>query len=332
MKLNRRKFIRDMSLATAGITIANSFVACSTTKTAAGPFFELSLAEFSFAGSLFSGKMDHLDFAAKAKKDFNINHVEYVSGFWKEKKPTDQAYLKEMKKRSDDAGVKNHLIMVDGAGNLGASDQAKRAEAIASHLQWIEAAKALDCKAIRVNLDGDGSDEEVAKACVDGYGKLVELGEKNELNILVENHIGPSVNPDWLVGIMSQVTSPRAGMLVDTANFIRYQMESMTLEAFKSAKVVATFDKYEGVRKLMPFAKGVSAKTHQFDDQGNDKETDFVRILQIVKDSGFNGLIGVEYEGAFLKQIMGMEGNYPPEDEGVRMTKTILENAAAKLS
>jgi sugar phosphate isomerase/epimerase len=332
MNLNRRKFLRDISLATAGISVASSFSGCSFSKTTGRPFFELSLAEFSFAGSLFSGKMDHLDFAGKAKKDFGIDHVEYVSGFWKDKKPTDVAYLKEMKKRSDDAGVRNHLIMVDGAGNLGASDAAKREEAIANHLQWIEAAKALECKAIRVNLDGDGSDEEIAKACIDGYGKLVELGEKNELNILVENHIGPSVNPDWLVGIMSQVTSPRAGMLVDTANFIRYQMEGMTLEAFKSAKVIATFDKYEGVRKLMPFAKGVSAKTHQFDQDGNDKDTDFVKVLQIVKDSGFTGLVGVEYEGAFLKQVMGLEGNYPPEDEGVRMTKNILEKAASKVS
>ena len=237
-----------------------------------------------------------------------------------------------MKKRSADAGVKNNLIMVDGAGNLGYSDKAKRAQAVANHLQWVEAARFLGCQSIRVNLDGDGTDEEIAAACVDGYSSLVELGEKNGINILVENHMGPSVNPDWLTGVMKQIKSKRAGLLVDTANFIRYKLEAMTIEAFKTAKVIATYDRYDGVKKLMPYAKGVSAKTHQFDEQGNDKETDFVKILQIVKDSGFKGIVGVEYEGSFLKNIMQLEGNYPPEDEGVRMTKDLLEKSAAKLS
>jgi sugar phosphate isomerase/epimerase len=327
---SRRNFIKTMGLSAAGLAVSrytNAFPLSVDLK----PFFELSLAEFSFATSLYSGQLSHLDFPAKAKNDFGISQVEYVSGFWKEK-PTNQEYLRELKKRADDAGVKSNLIMVDGAGNLGDSDKSKREESVSNHLQWIEAAKFLGCRSIRVNLDGEGTDEEIASACVDGYGALVELGEKNGINILVENHMGPSVNPDWLVGVMKQIKSPKAGLLVDTANFVRYKLEAMTLEAFKTAKVIATYDRYDGVKKLMPYAKGVSAKTHQFDNNGNDLETDFVRILQIVKDSGFKGIIGVEYEGSFLKNIMKLEGNYPSEDEGVRMTKVLLEKSSAKLS
>jgi sugar phosphate isomerase/epimerase len=318
-------------MGTAGFAVAASLPSSLYGARAEKLFFDISLAEFSFATSLYSGTMDHLDFPAKAKKDFGISNVEYVSGFWKEK-PTHQEYLRELKKRADDNGVRSILIMVDGAGDLGSSSELKRRQAIDNHLPWIEAAKYLGCYAIRVNLDGDGTDDEIAKACVDGYGQLVELGEKNQITVLAENHIGPSVNADWLAGIMTQVKSKYSGVLVDTANFKRYKLEAMTLEAFKNAKVIATYDKYDSVSKLMPFAKGVSAKTHRFDETGNESETDFTKMLTIIRDSGFKGIIGVEYEGAFLKNIMKMEGNYPPEDEGIRTTKTLLEKIGRKLS
>lgn len=326
--MHRRNFIKHASLAAAGLSFVPSVLYSKKTRE---QFFDISLAEFSFASSLYGGQMDHLDFAARARKEFGIGKVEYVSGFWKDKMPSDQDYLKEMKKRADDNGVRSWLIMVDGAGNLGASDPAKRQEAIDNHTRWIEAAKFLGCYAIRVNLDGDGTDEAVADQCLAGYDKLVRIGEQHKIAVLAENHMGPSVNPDWLVGILRQVRSEYAGALVDTANFVRYQLEAMTIEAFKNAKVVATFDKYDGVKKLMPYAKGVSAKTHQIDAHGNDKETDFVKMLKIVRDAGFKGTIGVEYEGAFLKNIMNLPGEYPSESEGVRATKTLLENSAKKL-
>lgn len=331
MTSDRRTFIKQLGLGVAGLGMASSLPTSLWAHPPGKLFFDISLAEFSFATSLYSGTMNHLDFPAKAKNDFGISNVEYVSGFWKEK-PTNTDYLKELKKRADDNGVRSVLIMVDGAGNLGDSNEAKRKEAVDNHLQWIEAAKYLGCYAIRVNLDGDGTDDEIAKACVDGYSRLVELGEKNKITVLVENHIGPSVNADWLTGVMKQVKSNYSGLLVDTANFVRYKLEAMTIEAFKNAKVIATYDKYESVKKLMPYAKGVSAKTHRFDDQGNEAETDFSKMLQIVKDAGFKGIIGVEYEGAFLKNIMQLEGNYQSEDEGIRATKTLLEKAGAKLS
>jgi sugar phosphate isomerase/epimerase len=329
---NRRQFLKQLGAASLGVGLSSFFPSLTLAKASAPAlFFDLSLAEFSFATSLYAGTMDHLDFPGKAKKDFGISKVEYVSGFWKEKKPTDQDYLKQLKSRADDNGVRSWLIMVDGAGNLGASEASKRQEAIDNHTSWIEAAKHLGCYAIRVNLDGDGTDEAIASQCVDGYSKLVEVGAKHKIAVLVENHIGPSVNPDWLVNVLRQVKSKYAGALVDTANFKRYKLEAMTLEAYKNAKIIATYDKYEGVKKLMPYAKGVSAKTHTFDKDGNDEETDFVKMMKIIRDSGFKGTIGVEYEGAFLKSMLGLEGNYLSEDDGVRATRALLEKSVEKI-
>lgn len=327
----RRLFLKQLGLTSLAFGVQFSLPVDLLARThCARQFFDISLAEFSFATSLFTGQMNHLDFAARAKNEFGIDKVEYVSMFFKEK-PSNKEYIAEMKKRADDNGVKNNLIMVDGMGNLGDLDSAKRQQAIDNHLPWIDAAKELDCYAIRVNLDGEGSDAEVAKAAAEGYSKLVEIGEKNGISILVENHTGPSVNPDWLVAVMKQVKNKYAGLLVDTANFIRYKVEGMTIEAFKNAKIEATYDKYEGVRKLMPFARGVSLKTHEINKDGHDPKVDFHRMLKIVKDSGFKGTIGVEYEGSFLKQVVQMPGEYLPEADGIEVTHNLLKKIGAEI-
>lgn len=321
--LNRRQFLNQLGMVTAASFVAESALA------SAKPWFEISLAEFSLAGSLFSGKLKNMDFPAKAKNDFGINAVEYVSMFWADK-AKDQAYLTELKQRTADLGVRNVLIMVDSEGDLGASDTAKRLKAVENHYKWIEAAKFLGCHSIRVNMTGDGTPEELLKAGVDGYGKLVEFGEKAGMGVIIENHINVSTNPDWLVSLLKQVKNPYAGVLPDFGNFTeRETPKTMTMEGFRDAKVLNEFDKYEGVKKLMPYAKGVSAKTHLFDANGNCTDVDFNKMMPIVKaglPKSFKGFIGIEYEGGFMK-MMGAKENYLDEDAGIKATKALLEKA-----
>jgi hypothetical protein len=320
---NRRQFLHQIATVTVASTLPSSIFA--TPK----PAFEISLAEFSLAGSLFSRKLNNLDFPAKAKNDFGISAVEYVSGFW-EGKSQDQTYLNELKQRTSDLGVRNVLIMVDSEGNLGASKKEERQKAVENHYKWVDAAKFLGCYAIRVNMEGDGTPDEILKAGVEGYGKLVEYGAKAGISIIIENHISVSTNPDWLVKLLKKVKSPYAGALPDFGNFTeREKLQSMTLEGFMNAKILNEYDKYEGVKKLMPFAHGVSAKTHSFDANGNCTDVDFNKMMPIVKKGigkNFKGFIGIEYEGGFLK-MMGMKGDYLDEDAGIRATKALLEKA-----
>lgn len=324
-QLNRRQFLNQLGMITAASFVAESAFA------SANPWFEISLAEFSLAGSLFSGKLKNMDFPAKAKNDFGINAVEYVSMFWADK-AKDQAYLSELKQRTSDLGVTNVLIMVDNEGDLGASDATKRLKAVDNHYKWIEAAKFLGCHSIRVNMTGDGTPEELMKAGVDGYGKLVEFGEKAGMGVIIENHINVSTNPDWLVSLLKQIKNPYAGVLPDFGNFTeRETPKTMTMEGFRDAKVLNEFDKYEGVKKLMPYAKGVSAKTHLFDANGNCTDVDFNKMMPIVKaglPKSFKGFIGIEYEGGFMK-MMGAKENYLDEDAGIKATKALLEKALA---
>ncbi|MCP1382352.1 sugar phosphate isomerase/epimerase family protein [Runella salmonicolor] len=321
--LNRRQFLNQLGMVTAASFVAESALA------AAKPWFTISLAEFSLAGSLFSGKLKNMDFPAKAKNEFGISAVEYVSMFWQDK-AKDQAYLSELKQRTADLGVTNVLIMVDNEGDLGANDAAKRQQAVENHYKWIEAAKFLGCHSIRVNMTGDGTPEELMKAGVEGYGKLVEFGEKAGIGVIIENHINVSTNPDWLVSLLKQVKNPYAGSLPDFGNFTeREKPKVMTMEGFMNAKILNDFDKYEGVKKLMPFAKGVSAKTHKFDANGNCTDVDFEKMMPIVKanlPNSFKGYIGIEYEGGVMK-MMGSKENYLDEDAGIKATKALLEKA-----
>ena len=342
---SRRDFLNQLGLATAGMSLASAlptstFARMTAERFTASPFhFDISLAEFSFAGKLLSGKMTNMEFPAHAKNEFGINVLEYVSMFFNNKH-TDQAYLKELKQRCDDLGMKNNLIMVDGA-NIADLDATKRKQAVEAHHTWVDAAKYLGCPAIRVNL-GDTSKAmtgvpddpaaEAAKSAADGYHQLLEYAAKQNMNVIVENHFGNSTDIDWLVGVMKQVNMPNAGLLPDFGNFCRQRSKPETndIKGIMGTKCLKEYDRYEGVKKMMPYAKGISAKTHKFDPNGNETETDFRRMFKIIKDAGFKGYVGIEYEGGIMN-MYNPTGGYLPDDEGVQATKTLLERVRKEL-
>src|SRR5690606_760144 len=198
--------------------------------------------------------------------------------------------------------------MCDGEGDLGATSDAERLKAVENHYKWVDAAKYLRCATIRVNAAGRGTAEEVAKAAVDGLSRLGEYAEKVGINVIVENHGGYSSDGGWLSGVMKTINKKNVGTLPDFGNFcIKREPNNWT-------NCLESYDRYKGTAELMPFAKGVSAKTYDFDKDGNCVETDYARIMKVVKDSGFKGYIGIEYEGSVLS-----------EDEGIRKTKALLE-------
>jgi sugar phosphate isomerase/epimerase len=263
------------------------------------PLFDISLAQWSLHRTLRAGQLDHLDFAKVTRTEFGLGAVEYVNAFFMDK-ARDAAYLAEMNRRAADHGVVQHLIMCDSEGRLGDPDPAKRTQAVENHHKWVDAARTLGCVTIRVNAASEGSFEEQQKLAADGLRRLSEYGDTRGINVIVENHGGLSSNGKWLAGVMRMVGHPRCGTLPDFGNF----------------KVSATenYDIYTGVAELMPFAKAVSAKSHDFDDRGEETTKDYGRLMKIVLDAGFRSWVGIEYEGDRL-----------PEREGILMTKALLE-------
>lgn len=343
MKTSRRKFIMQAGAATASIPfipIFPSFISAS--KKMEKFTFEISLAEFSFASELYTGKMTNLDFPERAKKVHGINTLEYVSGFFNEKH-TDENYLKELKLRCDDLGMKNHLIMVDG-GNIASINSEERQKAVEQHHPWVDAAKYLGCSYIRVNL-GDvnaamtgqkepGTPEEILEAAIQGYGELLDYAQKEGINVLVENHFGISTNPDWLVKVMQGLSQENKGFLPDFGNFCseRSQAASSEIKDLLSTECLHEYDKYDGVKKMMPYTKAISAKTYLFDESGDAQKTDFYKMFKIIKDSGWSGgYVGIEYEGGVMRDLAGKSG-YLSNDEGVQATKLLLEKVRTALS
>jgi len=301
---SRRHFVKNAAITAAGMALAPKIFSMDTVKNS----FQISLAEWSLHKALFAKQINNLDFPGIAKKTYGINIVEYVNQFFKDK-AEDTSYLNDLLKRCKDNGVKNHLIMIDGEGGMAELDEKTRVKAVENHYKWVNAAKYLGCKTIRVNAYGVGSRQDVHKAAVDGLSRLGEYGEKEGINIIVENHGGLSSDGQWLSGVMKEINKKNVGTLPDLGNFCLKRGENNTC--------AEEYDRYKGTAELLPFAKGVSAKTHDFDEKGNCVETDYYKMMNIIKAAGFKGYIGIEYEGSKLS-----------EEEGIKKTKILLEKVA----
>ncbi len=324
----RRKFVKQLGLGTLGAGVMTSLPQSLFAQPTTNFAYDISLAQFSLASEFFTGKHNTLEFPARAKNEFGVNIVEYVSMFFADKM-NDAAFFKELKQRTDDLGVTNHLIMVDDE-NIADLNKEKRDHAVESHYKFVDAAKVLGCRSIRVNLgsiEQTGTAEAVADAALEGYRKLLEYGDQHDMDIIVENHVGHSCNGKWLANIMKEVNHKRAGVLPDFGNFClnRTKPETMDLAGYMNTKCLEYYDMYLGIEELMPFAKGVSAKTHKFDADGNETEKDFKRIFEIIKKSGFKGIVGIEYEGG-LPHLNGMEG-FLTNEEGIKATKALIEKS-----
>ncbi len=269
-------------------------LAVTLASSAQEPRFKISLAEWSLNKSLFKKTITNMDFPRIAKETYGLDAVEYVSTFFRDK-AEDTQYLTQLKNECEKYGVKNLLIMVDGEGNLADTSLAARNKAVENHYKWVKAAKFLGCHSIRVNAAGRGTMGQMQAAAIDGLTKLSTYAADYGINVIVENHGGNSSYGKWLAEIMRSVNKPNCGTLPDLGNFYEY-------------------DRYKGVTELMPYAKGVSAKTHDFDANGNETQIDYEKMMKIIADSGFKGYIDVEYEGTKLN-----------EDEGIKATIALLK-------
>jgi sugar phosphate isomerase/epimerase len=269
------------------------------------PPFKISLAEWSLHRTLIEGKLKHLDFPNVAKQDYGIDAIELVNQFFMDK-AKDEDYLADLKKRAADLGVSIILIMCDNEGMLGDPEQSKRTEAVENHFKWAEAAKFFGCHSIRVNAFGKGTPEEQMGRVAESLRRLGEFCAKLGLNVLVENHGGLSSNAEWLVSLVKKVGLSNCGTLPDLGNF---KIDDHT-----------EYDRYKGVSEMMPYAKAVSAKALNFDEQGNETRVDYRRMMKMVLEAGYRGYVGIEYSGDKLS-----------EPDGIRATKRLLEKVSHEL-
>lgn len=307
---SRRDFIAKSAagIAAAALAPVSLRAAGNDTPDAAGePWFNISLAQWSLNKAFWAGARDKMRFAAIAKGEFGIRNIEYVNQFYIE--GFSPAVTAELKRVADGEGVRSVLIMCDHCGRLGDPDSAKQEESVQAHVPWLEAARELGCHAIRVNAFSEASESYGTQLdrTAAGLRKLCEIGDTHGLNVIVEPHGGLSSNGAWLAALMDLVAHPRVGILPDFGNYGDH-------------RAGWGYDAYLGTEQSMPYAKGVSAKTFGFGVDGEENTMDFRRLMRIVKDSGFSGFVGAEWEGKELD-----------EDTGVRMTRDLLVTLGGRL-
>ena len=324
--MNHRAFSMNFSRITIALFLVG-LAACSSPKKKeettdinmkSEPFFKLSLAQWSFHKAIYDETMSPLDFAQKAR-ELGFEGLEYVSGLYASELKKDenpqvamQDLLEILKSKSGEYNVRNVLIMVDGEGELSSPDETVQNQAVENHKKWVDAAAFLGCHSIRVNLFGTDDPEVWKKSSSIGLTKLAEYASTKDINVIVENHGSFSSNGGMLAKVMKLVNKSNCGTLPDFGNFCITREEG---------KCIEEYDKYKGIEEMMPFAKAVSAKSYDFDDQGNETVIDYRRMLQIVNSAGYTGFIGVEYEGSRMS-----------EEAGTVATKELLLKIAQEMS
>ena len=273
---------------------------------------KISLAQWSLHRTIkIKKELSPNDFSIKAR-EMGFDAVEYVSSlYWNELKSRSIAKItKELVSKSNDNDIKNLLIMVDGEGDLAAKNNYKREKAIENHVKWIEMAHELGCHSIRVNLNGEKQKENWIEYSSKSLTKLCSIAKKDKINIIVENHGGLSSNAKLLAKVMKEVNLDNCGTLPDFGNFC---IEKEDPNNYFS-NCINEYDKYLGMEELMPYAKAVSAKSFDFNNNGEESTIDFKKIIDIVSSFKYKGYYGIEYEGLNLS-----------EEKGILKTKKLLE-------
>ena len=307
--MNRKQFLSLAGVSTLGLAFPVPIF--SSEKAAKN---KISLAQWSMNRSFFSGKKDAHDFAVYAA-NMGFTGVEFVNQFYFDQLKNGttssknvSSLAKTLNSRAKDNNITNVLIMVDLEGNLADSSSKEIKTAIEQHKKWVELAAEIGCHSIRVNLSGEKDPKRWIDKSVEGLTGLCEFAKTMGINIIVENHGGLSSNGSLLLQVMKKTNLDNCGTLPDFGNFCIAQSwgNDPTCEEW--------YDMYKGVAELIPYAKSVSAKSYDFDDNGNETKIDYAKMMKIVKQNNYDGYIGVEYEGSRLG-----------EKEGILATKNLIQ-------
>ena len=301
--MKRRFFLKTSTLGVSALASAPLWSVIPPSKK-----LKISLAQWSLHRAFNKKKLDPVDFASIAKNTYNINAVEYVNGFYSDHSREEKFWM-EMRNRASGAGVESLLMMVDDEGDLGTADDETRRMSVENHFKWVNAASILGCHTVRVNAFGETDRSVYRAAIVDGMGQLAEYAAQSNLNIVIENHGLFSSDASLIAGIVKEVNMPNFGTFPDFGNWCLSAKWGTT-----QGDCDREYDRYQGVQELLPYAKAVSAKSYNFNDKGEDTKIDYYRMLKIVKESKYDGYIGIEYEG----EILG-------EHEGILTTKALME-------
>ena len=303
--MKRKEFIKLASTGALGVS-SLGYLSCETQKEL---FFKLSLAQWSLNKAIRGGEMDPYLFAEKSS-ELGFTGLEYVNQLYddvmksKDKSSAIKEFILKNNQLAGDNGVENVLIMIDDEGDLADENEDMRLIAIDNHKLWIDTAAAMNCSSIRLNLYGSKDVETWKALSIESLSELGNHAKGTGLNVIVENHGRITSNIPELMNVIYGTNMDNVGTLPDFGNFC------MADEGYGSVfdgSCEKMYDFYQGVEEMMPKAFAVSAKSNDFDDNGDEKTIDYMRMMKIVKSFEYTGYVGVEYEGERLSEIEGIK-------------------------
>tara|TARA_B100001079_G_C16344141_1_gene485012 strand:- start:259 stop:1215 length:957 start_codon:yes stop_codon:yes gene_type:complete len=311
--MKRKEFIKLASTSALGIS-SLGYMSLQKPKEL---FFKLSLAQWSLHKNIKYGDMDPYEFAQVAKS-FNFSGIEYVTALYDnvmKVRDGDMSkaitfWARKNKKLAEINDIKNVLIMIDEIEGLAEENKSRRLKAVENHKMWIDAAEIMGCESVRLNLYGSSNAEKWKDLSVKSLSELGSYAKNSGVNVIVENHGRISSDIPKLMDVIYGVDMDNVGTLPDFGNFC------MADEGYGSVfdgSCETVYDFYKGVEEMMPKAFAVSAKSNDFDENGDEKTIDYMRMMKIVKSFGYTGYVGVEYEGNRLS-----------EEEGIKATRDLL--------
>ena len=332
MDRTRRKFISNIIKSSAAISISSPLLNNNLFASYNSKKLKISLQCFSFASEFYQGKFDLSKFSKTVREIYNLDGAEFwsIPFMGKEK---NSIFLNEIRQKSNDYGIKNTIILVDllniqtmkQGNSLASLDKKERNQAVEDHKPWIDAAKSIECDSIRINLwSENASKQEVMKVSIESISKLLEYSSDKNINIVIENHGGYTGDAKWVVNLINKINNKNLGSLPDFGTLNFCVKRDLSEEQIFSSKCLNQYDKYLGVKELLPYAKGISAKSTQFDLKGNEVNTNFKKMVRLIKKSNFEGYLSIEYEGA-IRDTFSKQNNHLPSHEGILATKKLLE-------
>jgi sugar phosphate isomerase/epimerase len=275
LRRSRRDFLYGSAQSVAGLA-TGALLAQANVLAAEGDRFELSIHQYSLKKLFEEGQLDTFAYPQFVKDQFGFTSIEFAVEFCDALR-ADPKKGDAIREKSKQLGIKHRALLCGAAPALDAPTETERQAAVKDHLKWAEVAQHLGCEFIRVRASTEGDRDQQLGHATQGIGALCDALDDSPVSVLIENIAGFSRDPDWLVALVKRIGPKRVGLIADFGNF--------------------DGDIYEGMSRILPYAKSVCTKSWEFDDQGRETKIDFARMMRVIKESSFRGCIAIEYLG-----------------------------------
>jgi sugar phosphate isomerase/epimerase len=252
--------------------------------------FKFSIASFSFHRTLAAGKQDMFRYIADSKAlgaaqldpwNAHLSAIKDEDSVIRGGRDPENAqfsaqsddYLAQVKAAANEAGLPFGCLAVDGAHTYEPEAEKRRANRAAAY-RWLEVAEKLGARQVRIDAGGpEDMPDEIFEIIVTGYQDIIQRANDKGIEVLVENHWGPTTIPANVVRLLAAVDG--LGLLFDSNNWAAGMQQ-------------------QGWEMCAPYARSVHIKTFEFDENGSDPTVDIPKVVRMLVAAGFDDVWGIE--------------------------------------